>query len=488
MAFGLTPKFQQEKSFEGMTQQQLLTLSSETINDFGWKISYISSSGLIAYTSSSMFSSNYEITVKVVNQVVQVKSVSLGTELFDLGRNKKNTARFIAKLEYLVERTPIEQVDEKYAELAPTIEVEEETDLLSQPPQTTKEKVMDFFSIFVPKEGFYVTPILMNINILVFLLMLINGAGFFIPDNQILIEWGANFKPLTVDGGQWWRIFTSTFIHAGFIHLFMNMYALLYIGVLLEPLIGRMRFAAFYVLTGLVASTTSLFWHDMNVCVGASGAIFGMYGLFLAMLTTNLIDKTARKVFLTSIGIFVFYNLVYGMKGNTDNAAHIGGLISGIALGYGAYYSLKMVTNMKFKVLTLTISSLLIFAGLSFAFQKFPKDFAKYEVYMNEFIRLENEALEVYRSQNQDSLTIVKNLDKGLDRWSKCNVLLDSIQKLDLPLEVRVRNTKLRTYIGMRIDSYQFYKDGHTDPYYPIDENTLNKKNMSIDSLIQTMK
>ena len=79
--------------------------------------------------------------------------------------------------------------------------------------------------------------------------MAINGVNIMLPDNGSLLNWGANFRPMTLDG-QWWRLLTNCFLHIGIFHLLMNMYALLYIGVLLEPLLGRTRFLSAYLLTG----------------------------------------------------------------------------------------------------------------------------------------------------------------------------------------------------------------------------------------------
>src|SRR5690606_1205960 len=77
------------------------------------------------------------------------------------------------------------------------------------------------------------------------------------------------------------------------------------------------------------------------VSAGASGAIFGLYGVFLALLTTKMIPAQIRNALLQSIGVFVVYNLVYGMKSGVDNAAHIGGLVSGLVIGYLFYFSGK---------------------------------------------------------------------------------------------------------------------------------------------------
>jgi rhomboid protease GluP len=137
--------------------------------------------------------------------------------------------------------------------------------------------------------------------------MAITGVNIISPDSESLVQWGANFRPLTLEG-QAWRLLTNCFLHIGILHLLLNMYALLYIGVLLEPHLGRLRFAAFYILTCIIASTVSVSWHDLTVSAGASGAIFGMYGVFLALLSTNLIEKSARKALLASIGIFVVFN------------------------------------------------------------------------------------------------------------------------------------------------------------------------------------
>jgi rhomboid protease GluP len=226
--------------------------------------------------------------------------------------------------------------------------------LLNQPPQTSRDKIKNVFSVFIPTEGYFFTPIIVNINILVFAAMVISGVHFMLPDNDSLIKWGANFRPVTLDG-QWWRLFTSCFLHIGVIHLLMNLYALIYIGLLLEPHLGKTRFVSAYLLAGIGGSVASLYWHDLTISAGASGAIFGMYGVFLAMLTTNLIEKSARKTLLTSIMIFVGYNLLNGLKGGIDNAAHIGGLVTGMIIGYAFYPSLIKPQQLNLKYLTVAL-------------------------------------------------------------------------------------------------------------------------------------
>lgn len=190
-------------------------------------------------------------------------------------------------------------------------------------------------SILTPGKDNIATPILTYINIAIFLLMSVSGVGIFLPDGFSLLKWGADFGPLTLTG-EWWRTLTCNFIHIGLIHLLMNMYALLYIGAYLEPLIGTGRLWTAYLLTGLCSAGASLAAHPETLSAGASGAIFGLYGIFLIYLLFHRIEKHQRKSLLCSIGLFVAYNLLNGFThSGIDNAAHIGGLASGALLGLG---------------------------------------------------------------------------------------------------------------------------------------------------------
>ena len=347
--------------------------------------------------------------------------------------------------------------------------VTEEEDIIKLSPKTTTEKILSFFSIFKPTKDYFVTPILVNINIMVFAIMVIYGVNFFAPDTESLILWGANFRPLTLEG-EWWRLLSNCFLHIGVFHLLMNMYALVYIGVLLEPLLGKLRFISAYLITGFMASVISLWWHDLTVSAGASGAIFGMYGVFLALLTTDLIEKESRKTLLTSISIFVGYNLIYGLSGGIDNAAHIGGLISGIIVGYVYTISLDEEEDhkLKFKVIGSLASSFLVISFIICGSLR--NDIVVYDSKMNEFRDMENMALEVYSKANhlskEDLLYEIK--DRGIYYWNENINLINEADKLSLPDEIHQRNIKIKKYCELRIESYRLlYKavSEETDKY-----------------------
>ena len=469
-----------------MTQQQFLVLANETATKIGLKVGYLSDNGLIGYTNNGMFSWNAEIKIKIENGVANIQSASTGSEMMDWGKNKKNVANFIAAFEKLKPTLTKEELDAKYHELNEQL-VSQEEDILKLPPATTTEEIKDFFSIFKPTQGFFITPILLDLNILIFILMAISGVNIMQPDSESLLNWGANFKPMTLEG-EWWRLITNCFLHIGIFHLLMNMYALLYIGVLLEPHLGKTRFISAYLLTGITASIASLWWHDLTISAGASGAIFGMYGVFLAMLTTNLIEKTARKALLTSIAVFVGYNLIYGLKSGIDNAAHIGGLLGGLVIGYALIPSLKKPEKNKLKFGTIGLLSILILVSSFVIYKKLPNDIGIYDAKIKEFVSMESMALQVYNMpQNTPKDKILYDIkDIGIYYWNENIKLIDSFKDLDLPPEIRTRNRLLKEYCELRIKSYELL-------YKAISEDTKQYKsqiedyNQKIDAKIKEL-
>jgi rhomboid protease GluP len=180
-----------------------------------------------------------------------------------------------------------------------------------------------------------VTPVLIALNAAMFIVMLLAGANFVRPDSELLIRLGSNYGPLTW-GGEWWRLLSSTFLHAGIVHIALNMFALYQGGVWVERLYGSARFALLYLLSGLAGSVASVWWEPARNSVGASGAIFGVYGALLVFFALRRADFPASLV--KSIGssalLFCGYSLAVGAAHpSIDNTAHIGGLLGGIVSG-----------------------------------------------------------------------------------------------------------------------------------------------------------
>ena len=184
--------------------------------------------------------------------------------------------------------------------------------------------------------GVPVTKLLAGINLLVFLSMLIGGAGLWHSSNSVQLAWGANFGPATQDG-EWWRLGSAMFLHFGAIHLTLNLWALWDAGQLVERMYGHIRFAAIYFVSGLAGNLLSLVIHKgLAISGGASGAIFGIYGALLIFLWREGSNLHPHEFswFFWGATSFAAISLVLGLLiTGIDNAAHIGGFVSGLLGG-----------------------------------------------------------------------------------------------------------------------------------------------------------
>lgn len=183
-------------------------------------------------------------------------------------------------------------------------------------------------------ELFSLTRILFGINIAVFAAMVLSGVSLMQPTTPQLVAWGANWGPLSL-GSQPWRMLTSNYVHIGIIHIFFNMWCLWNLGKLAERILDRWTYLFVYTATGIGGSLASLWWHPLTVGAGASGAIFGLAGALIAVLYLGKlpISKDAIKPTLKSLLSFAGYNLIFGLTAGVDNAAHLGGLTTGLVLG-----------------------------------------------------------------------------------------------------------------------------------------------------------
>jgi membrane associated rhomboid family serine protease len=186
----------------------------------------------------------------------------------------------------------------------------------------------------VARPSFPITTLILGINLAVFAAMMLLGVG---PrgGGADLIRWGANYGPLTLHG-QWWRLITSVFVHTGILHLLVNMWCLWNLGRLAELYLGRAPFALIYFATGLGGGLASLLWHPNIVSAGASGAIFGIAGTLISAARLGAISVPGQELkrYIGSLVPFVIYNLFLGaVVPFIDNAAHTGGLVTGLAFG-----------------------------------------------------------------------------------------------------------------------------------------------------------
>lgn len=175
----------------------------------------------------------------------------------------------------------------------------------------------------------YVTYFLMGINIFLFFIAAYLSGNIFSFSNDVLISLGAKENSL-IQSGEYYRLFTCMFLHGGIVHIFFNMYALYAIGPFVEETYGKYKYLLIYIVSGILASIFS-FVFTTAVSIGASGAIFGLFGAILAFGLKN--RSRVNKKFLSNILSVIVINLFIGATlPGIDNFAHLGGLIGGVIL------------------------------------------------------------------------------------------------------------------------------------------------------------
>ncbi len=449
-------------STEGLSRAEVIVLLFQAFRTLKWGVEHLHPMRVVAVTQRSAFSWGEEVVIDLdEGGFSAVSKFQQWTFLSGRKRHQRNLDKLMdAFAEARVSITP-EAMAAELHEL-------EESGVMRQDASTAHAnefKWKDIGTVLIPGRELFATPVLLDISLLVYILMVVTGVHFFSPTGEDLLSWGGNYRSATMSG-EWWRLLTSCFVHIGIVHLLFNMYALLMVGVQLEPLLGRWRVLGLYVITGLCASVTSLWWHDNTISAGASGAIFGLYGVFLALLFTDLLNKEVRQQLLSSIGVFVVFNLMYGMKGGIDNAAHIGGLVSGVVMGFALYPSLRHPDRPALRWVGLALPTVLLGAGAVAAVRSLPADDGVYIEQMEVFARLEEEGtamFELGESATGDHQLVVLE-ERSAPAWDSALVLLEGTLQLDLSPAVAERRDRLMDYVRERQHNTRLIQQALQDP------------------------
>ena len=202
----------------------------------------------------------------------------------------------------------------------------------AQPLDGTPGQQTQQASFRLPLHRLMATWALLAAIVAVFLVETLLGGS---TNSEVLLRMGAKYTPL-IAAGEYWRLFTSMFLHIGVMHLAFNGYALFIIGTELERLFGTGRFLSVYLFSGLFGSLVSYALSD-SLSAGASGAIFGIIGALAAFF---LIHRERLGAWgmrrLGNIALVLVLNLAWGFSqpNRIDNRAHLGGLLAGLALGW----------------------------------------------------------------------------------------------------------------------------------------------------------
>lgn len=207
------------------------------------------------------------------------------------------------------------------------------------PKAVDRHETAGAFGGLIPHARFTTTVILL-INTGLYIAMMIHmqagGQGLsFDFDGRTLVDFGAKFGPLMVQG-EWWRLVTAGFLHGGILHILMNSWVLFDLGAQTEEMYGTSRYLVIYFVSTVMGFLASFYWSPMTPSIGASAGIMGLIG---AMIALGVRDRSAWAMevrrFYTR---WVIYILVFGLLPffATDNAAHIGGVIAGFLVGFAA--------------------------------------------------------------------------------------------------------------------------------------------------------
>lgn len=183
----------------------------------------------------------------------------------------------------------------------------------------------------------YVNGLLIALNVLFFLYLEITGSS---ENAYFMYTKGAMFVPAVLEDGEYYRLLTAMFMHFGIRHIMNNMLVLFVLGDNLERALGHVKYLIFYLLCGIGSNWVSMMAHStdtMTVSAGASGAIFGVVGGLLYVVTANkgrLEDLSTRQLV-----IMIFFSLYLGYTSTgVDNTAHLSGLVIGIVLAIILYH------------------------------------------------------------------------------------------------------------------------------------------------------
>lgn len=455
MAFGFPAQEFQYLPESQLSTSENLYFALQVCKELQWTIIDIDDLSLTATTVhfGGSWNETFEFIIKG-NEVV-LHSYSNGNQIFDQGRNKKHIDLFINAFNYLKKKGLENPTDP--LQLQETLDKQKEKIKTTAIEQPEISNFYNFFSIFIPTQGYFITPILIWANILVWLFMTILGANGFTAEVPDLIDWGGNISHLTVANG-WWRLVSCMFLHNGIIHLVSNCIGLAIAGLFLESLLKKSGFLMYYFFTGLLASCCSLYWYENIVCVGASGAIFGMFGFLITALIFKSIQRKFQINSAISILVFVGINLVGSFDQGVDSAAHIGGFTSGLILG-GLYHLLRKstaTTHIVNTVITVSVcATLCIIASNS---RQYQYQLQEYWSGMSEFAAMEKRAIDAYYyPYGNDRDGFSKQLENiSQYYWEENLNLLKDLDRLNLPENIHDLNQKSITYCKTQLEMVNY--------------------------------
>ncbi len=479
MAFGWKTQYEKRVPAEGLSNWEIFSIAQQACKDLDWDYLIVDEKTFTATTPTDWTLSEQIIKVIVENNEIIFESQSESLDLYEAGRNKKNIEeQLLPAFKKARKRVLYEEL--QFA--ANALKVETIKQIRSGNRISSERMTFGF-------NDHEVTFLLIAINLLVYTVMVLKGVDYVNPAVKDIIAWGANLK-FNVSGGEWWRLITSVFVQIGIFPLLVNMFGLYFISLMVEPILGKFKFLIAYLCTGVIAGLASILWAQEGVTAGASGAVFGMYGVLLAFATTSYINKRFPKVWAIGIVAYAVFNIFMGLHGANDNAANIGGLAAGIGVGYLFYFfhfkkNLARAGGTRISAEVLLITGLLVFFNLR---QYGKDDILRFEKEIMQLNQIELKAMtqmqQLQSKTNEEAAIVLR--DSALPQWKHFQKEIMKTDALRLDSEFKQKRKLLSEYAALRIlQTELIYKsiNEETDKYNGEIDEVSDKIDKIIDLL-----
>ena len=307
-----------------------------------------------------------------------------------------------------------------------------------------------------------VTPAIVISYIVVFILLLA-GSGS-LGDPRTLVDWGSSIGTRTTND-EWWRLGTAMFVHVGVIHLIAEIAGLVQIGLVVERLVGRLAFVVVYVASGVLAGVWSLTLHPVSVQAGASGAIFGIYGLLLATLVLGLAQRTSLTVPVNVLkglwpgaAVFIVYNmLTEGVFSEAMQAGLVVGFTGGMLIA-GRVISDKPPARRVVAVVVATVAIVVALAAPLRGLADVSGEVAKVKEGEERTARTYDTAVDRFKSGRLSAQELAKLADRIVSELQSIQTQLVSLD--NVPAEHWPMVEKACEYLTLRQDSWRLRAEG----------------------------
>ena len=478
MALGWKTTYEKRIAKDGLGNWEIFAIAGKACEQLQWEYLVVDEQSFTATTPIHWTLSEEIITIKPEGDEIVFKSQGESLELYEAGRNQKNIEEHLLPL-FISLRGKMKNED-----LQTTAEtLKKETLSQLKTGRVAGDKIT--FGL----RDHEVTFFLMLLNVAVLVCMVAKGVDMYNPLPTNITAWGGNVREF-VAAGDWWRLLTNLFVHVGVQMLIANMVGLYFIGIMVETVLGKIKFLIGYFTTGALASLISIFFVGNGVTAGASGAIAGLYGILIAFATTGYVNKKLNTIWFAGVLAYLGFAVWFGLNNGVDNAANIGGLAAGVVVGY-MFYLFHFRKNLARSGGTrISIEILLGTALLIFLYIKSGKDDSlRFEKAVMKLNQIELKAMtQMQKLQDaDDNNAAAKTLkEEALPLWKNFQKEIDKTDQYRLDKQFNKKRKLLHDYAQLRIrQTNLIYKSmtEDTDKY----NDEIEKVSTEIEILIDQM-